>query len=105
MRKRLRKRRHIGEFREDGFEVKFNLFLDSSVDDDDFFDRFIVEIEKNSLTFAGGCGANWDIYVTKNPGSATESDREIIRAWLEAQPKVKDLVIGQLVDAWWGYGW
>jgi uncharacterized protein YggL (DUF469 family) len=33
--------------------------------------------------------------------SATNEDREAMRAWLEARPEVKSVRIGPLVDAWY----
>lgn len=101
MRKRLRRKLHLCEFREDGFDVKFSLCL-TATDQDDFLNRFIVDvIEANGLTFGGGCGAYWDIFITKIRGSVTEPARENVRNWLEEQPNAKDIVIGPLVDAWW----
>ncbi|MFL6201105.1 MAG: 50S ribosome-binding protein YggL [Thermoanaerobaculia bacterium] len=35
--------------------------------------------------------------------SATDDQRERVRAWLEAQPEITDVSIGELRDAW--HGW
>ncbi len=103
MKKRLRKKLRLGEFRQLGFEVSFRL-ADSLPDAevDRFWDSFIGGvIEAGDLMCGGGCGKVWDIFVTP-PGrrSATEDDRRGIAAWLHAQPDVLDVRIGPLVDAW-----
>jgi hypothetical protein len=101
MRKRLRKKCHLGEFREEGFNVSFSL---SAANEDTFYDRFLTEaIETNGLICGGRCDAEWDIFVTKSRGSATEVDRTVILNWLEEQSTVKDILVGPLVDAWWGW--
>lgn len=53
MKKRLRKKKHVGEFTEYGIEIsiKFN----SNIDSDQFLDDFIENaIERNGLLFGGG---------------------------------------------------
>lgn len=103
MRKRLRKKLRLGEFRECGFEVSFRLadgLPDSHLDR--FWDSFIGDaIEAHGLMCGGGCGRVWDVFVTR-PGrrSATEDDRRDITAWLQRHPDVIEARIGPLIDAW-----
>jgi uncharacterized protein YggL (DUF469 family) len=55
MRKRLRKKKHVGEFREYG--VEFAATVKPGVDFDAFCDDFIDEcIESRGLAFGGGGG-------------------------------------------------
>ena len=100
MRKRLRKKLRLGEFREYGLEVSFRLADNAELDG--FWDSFIGDvIEARGLICGGGCGRMWDVFVTR-PGrrSATEDDRRDITAWLQRHSHVHDVRISPLVDAW-----
>lgn len=102
MKKRLRKKRRVGEFREFGFELKFR--LSDGLDEaglDGFWDEFIGEaIEAQGLMCGGGCGRVWDVFIAR-PGrhSATEDDRREVRAWLDRHPHVAEVYAGPLVDS------
>lgn len=103
MKKRLRKKLHVAEFREFGFEVSFR--LPDDLDEaglDRFFDSFIAEaIEGHGLMCGGGCGQVWDVFVTRHGRrSATDEDRHGVAAWLQQHPDVTDVQIGPLIDAW-----
>ncbi len=103
MKKRLRKKLRLGEFRELGFEVRFRLSdeLDATALDQ-FWDSFIGDaIEARGLMCGGGCGRHWDVLITR-PGrtSATEEDRRAVAAWLQHGSSVADVEIGSLIDAW-----
>ncbi|ODT84978.1 MAG: hypothetical protein ABS69_01445 [Nitrosomonadales bacterium SCN 54-20] len=103
--RRLRKKLHLDEFQQLGFEISFSLpeNLDSEKLDD-FFDQFITEaIENNDLWFGGGIGGNSGGFVTLERKSATEEHRERVKSWLSAHPMVADIQIGELVDAWYGH--
>lgn len=103
MRKRLRKKLHLGEFREFGFEVAFRVA--DTVSDaglDEFLDAFIGEaIEARGRSCGGGCGREWDIFIIRaGRQSATEEDRAAVEEWLKNHGAVCDIRIGPLVDAW-----
>jgi uncharacterized protein YggL (DUF469 family) len=103
MKKRLRKKMRLAEFREFGFEVSFQ--LPDDLDQADlyrFFDSFITEaIEGRGLMCGGGCGQVWDVFVTRHGrGSANEEDRHGVAAWLQQYPHVTDVQVGPLTDAW-----
>ena len=103
MRKRLRKKLRLGEFQEMGFPVRFRIEGDlTRAGQDAFFDSFISEaIEGNGLMCGGACGATWDVFVTRHGrGSATEDDRRNVQRWLTTQPRVRDINVGTLMDAW-----
>jgi len=99
VRKRLRKKQHLGEFREDEFNVTFSLTIDKESDQVEFLDHFLAAIEANGLVCRGNCFTEWDLFVTMDNGSAIETDRTYVLNWLESQQMVKDIVIGPLVDA------
>jgi len=103
MRKRLRKKLRLEEFRELGFEVQFRL-LDGWTEPelDRFWDVFIADaVEREGLICGGGCGRTWDITVMRpHRGSATEADRSKLSQWLAQHPGVRDARVGPLVDMW-----
>src|SRR5690242_21482497 len=85
MKKRLRKKKHVGEFQEFGFHVDAS--LRSNIDREAlcaFSDRFIAHIEANNLAFGGGIGPMVGGFVTRfDRGSATEDDRTCVATFLD----------------------
>jgi hypothetical protein len=105
VKKRLRKKRRLGEFREDCFELTFEMSAALSNDEIDVLtDTFIEMIESNGLQFSGGGNNRWS-GIVQGPyrGSATESDRQVVLDWLNQHPNVLNAHAGPLRDAW--YGW
>ena len=105
MRKRLRKKLHVGKFQELGFEVRFlvgdNLSHDAF---DAVVDAFISQVIEAHGLVCGGGGKNpeWNVFVTRQRrGSATEEYRQTIETWLAARPEVHTVQIGPCVDAWY----
>lgn len=107
MRKRLRKKKRIGEFRELGFHVglKFSSGMDST-SQDDLIDRFIEEaIENNELMFGGGgFEGEFSGFVTADSsrGSVTEGQREAVQKWLTTDDSISGYYVSSLMDAWHG---
>lgn len=96
--RRLRKKLHVDEFREDGFHLRVVLRALSAAEADRFWDAFLAEaIEARGLTYGGG----EEGFVAALRGSATEADRDAVRDWLAARPEVVSAAIGPLVDAWY----
>ncbi len=103
MKKRIRKKKHVREFQEFGFDVDAN--LRSNMDREAlnaFTDRFIAHIEANNLAFGGGIGPMVGGFVTRfTRGSATEDDRASIATFLKSDPDVVQHQVGGLRDAWY----
>jgi uncharacterized protein YggL (DUF469 family) len=107
MRKRLRKKKRIGEFK----ELCFELHADLTPGLDEFelialLNRLVAVIEDRQLVFGGGAGHDdkLDGVVSRNGrGSATEADRAAIAAFIENDPVVTRPEVGPLRDAW--YDW
>lgn len=104
LKRRLRKKFHVSEFRELGFEIFANLKFDlSEIEFDKFYDEFIDVIEENKLLFGGGGGLK-DVkgFITspKKFASPTIEDREKIKIWLEKREEVIDCKVGDFLDAW-----
>jgi len=105
VKKRLRKKLHVDEFQELGFEVCFHVADNLSHDAfDAVVDAFISQaIEAHGLLCGGG-GKNpaWNVFVTREGrGSVTEAHRQATERWLAARPEVNAVQIGPLVDAWY----
>jgi uncharacterized protein len=105
LKRRLRKKLRVGEFREFGFqvEVTFKPNLDKA-DSDKFYTDFIGLIEANKFFFGGGsCPESLRGFITasENYQSPTEAQREKIKKWLESRHEIADCEVGKLVDAWY----
>jgi len=105
MKRRLRKKLHKAEFQELGFNLEFDLSKANSKDFfEKFLDSFLIEaIEDNGLECGGGGREHQDFFVVRYKGSVSEEQRNAVKEWLEKQPQVSNIVLGELRDAW--YGW
>ena len=105
MRKRLRKKKRVGEYQELGFAagLRFSGGLDIETRNN-LLDRFIEHaIENNGLQFGGGGGGNeWSGFVDldKHRHSATETHREAVKQWFIQEPLVLGYYITPLMDSW-----
>ncbi|MBT4864946.1 MAG: DUF469 family protein [Planctomycetaceae bacterium] len=105
MRKRLRKKLRLREFREDCLPLNFNMQADLSADErNKILDRFIQMIEDAGLQFGGGGrGTEWSgIAETCGRGSVTAEHRRTVLEWLERQPQILNATAGPLIDGWYG---
>ena len=105
LKRRLRKKLHVGEFQEFGFEVliKFKSNLDEA-GFDKFVDEFIDKVEENKLLFGGGGGADaWSGFITTlaNYQSPSIVQKEKIKDWLENHQGISECKVGNLKDAWY----
>ena len=103
MRRRLRKKKHVGEFRELGFEVRATLREAlTPVEHEAFLDEWIDVVEARNLAFGGGGGySKFEGFVTNAaPASTTDEDRRALAAFLAGHHAVNAREVGTLVDAW-----
>ncbi|MCP3921181.1 MAG: DUF469 family protein [Desulfobacterales bacterium] len=105
MKKRLRKKLYLGEFKELGFEIAIE--LEKGMDEeqlDNFISIFAEEaLDKNGLDIEGG-GNTSDIFgmiILNKRGSVSEEQRLFVEAWLKDRKEVTKTTVGQLVDAWY----
>jgi uncharacterized protein len=106
MRKRLRRKQRLGEFRENVFGVRYSLRpgLHAGAADD-FLWLFLEQaIEANGLLCGGGGqGENWEFYVSlAGRGSPSEEQRAAVGAWLAQQAVVRAYAVGEFFDGWHG---
>jgi len=97
---RQRKKLHIGEFKELGFNIE--LCLRDGLGDagenaliEAFFDEVI---DPRGLIYGGGLG--YGFVCRDRRGDATEEDRAAVRDWLSNRPEVVSVTVSELVDAW-----
>ncbi|MCD9493210.1 DUF469 family protein [Photobacterium phosphoreum] len=103
--KRLRKKLYLGEFAVFGFEVTCKLKHVSDVEFDVFIDDIIDVIESRNLIGGGGGSLNdYSLFICGDGrySSASESDRAYIKDWLEINACTNSIIIGDLVDAYYG---
>ena len=100
MRKRVRKKKRIGEFEEFGVEVTAK--LKSSVDFDAFLDDFIRDaVEVNGLAFGGGgLGAKFSGFVELGRRDVHASNLEKVTAWLAKEGRIESYQVSEPVDVW-----
>jgi uncharacterized protein YggL (DUF469 family) len=106
MRKRLRKKLRLDEFREHLFGVRYSLRTDLGADAADaFLWRFLEgAIEANGLLCGGGGqGEAWEFYVSlEGRGSPTAMQRARVGDWLGHQTEVQTYALGDFFDGWRG---
>ena len=102
MRKRLRKKKHLGEFQEFGVELAATLHV--GVDVFTFLDDFLCDaVEANQLQFGGG-GSHAELngFIELGRREVRDSNLAAVTAWLAADPRVSSFNLGTPVDAWYG---
>jgi len=104
MKKRLRKKLHLGEFTEWGFML--DLSFDQTLEEQDKFWYFIISILEDFHLDAGGGGnlksLSW--FISKYKGTCTYADAIWLKHILSNQIKFKlnSITTSDLVDAWHG---
>lgn len=105
MKKRLRKKKHIGDFQELGFSLSFMMKPGiSQAELEVFAEVFLTQtFETNSLCFVGtGDLLKWDgLVMTTEVGMVTEEQRQSMISWLEKNDIVGDIDASELLDVWY----
>lgn len=99
--RRLRKKLHLGEFKEHGFdyEVAFKREL-SHESEGLLMDRFLAElIEPRGLALGGRLTGGFVSACGRD--SANEEDQSAVEEWLRANLEIAALSVGPLKDAWY----
>ncbi|WP_083941229.1 YggL family protein [Pseudoduganella violaceinigra] len=106
--KRQLKKLHLGEFQELGFMVEAQLVgSPTSAEQNALLHAFLEEaIEANGLAFGGGYNDDFGGFVVSNKayGKVEESHRTLVQEWLNKQSKLSGVKVGELRDAWYGWG-
>ena len=108
MRKRIRKTRHRGEFRQLGFSVDCRLQPGLSlIQFDQFIDDFIGQaVEAQGLVFGGGGSADggWGGVICRDHRyeSTAERGRDAVQKWLQPRSEVASFRLSGFWDVWHG---
>jgi hypothetical protein len=100
---RLRKKLHVDEFKELGFDVAWKLNDDITSDElDNFIDKFFTEvIQTNGLGFGGEGDTLWHgLICTQKLGSCTDEHRSAVEKWLKDN-EATSVAVSELYDVWW----
>jgi uncharacterized protein YggL (DUF469 family) len=102
MKKRLRKKKHLGEFRDWGREVEICLHSGEYLDN--FLDQLVSWVEDHGCYCGGGgSGANLSVIIEFGNDLRKEVPIfETLKKWLESHPSVSDFKFGPVVDLWHG---
>ncbi|MBR7800024.1 YggL family protein [Undibacterium fentianense] len=98
---RQRKKLHVGEFQEFGFEYKADLIKELNSDEEAHLIHALLEevIEPRDLALSGWL--NGGFVCRFGSGSATDDDREALRAWMQSRAEFENIQVGALKDAWY----
>lgn len=105
--KRQLKKKHLGEFQELGFLVEAQwVGTPTLAEHNALVHEFLEAIEANGLAFGGGYNDDFGGIVVsgKAYGKVDESHRAMVQEWLAKQSKLRDVKVGELRDAWYGWG-
>ncbi|TMO71041.1 hypothetical protein CWC17_17540 [Pseudoalteromonas sp. S3785] len=100
--KRLRKKLYLDEYAMLGFSFQCNLTLKDQIQFDIFLDDLLGLIALRNLVLGGGGDTeHFNAFITssKRYTSPTNEDISVIKAWLLANNKVSNILVGKLVDA------
>jgi uncharacterized protein len=103
MKKRLRKKKHYGEFAEWGRRLVTTRNTKSNAES--FQDAFIMEAVENSGCFCGGSISEDKVDVIVELGRISDGPDEKfsrVAAWLDARSDVESWEAGPMVDLWYG---
>jgi uncharacterized protein YggL (DUF469 family) len=105
MNKRLRKRKHLNEFRQLGFGLDFQARPQLSWDERMEVVKQVIDFIDQDGTECKGVsnlGSDFSFAVCRRGSqSATEEDRARVEHWLRAQSEIVSYTVGPLVDVWY----
>ncbi len=98
---RLLKKLKLGEFKELGFAFSADFTKELEMEDQEQLVIRLLDdvIEKRKLALGGWIDGG---FVTKwKNGSTTEDDKKAVEEWLKSNKALKNVAVGELVDAWY----
>lgn len=100
MKKRLRKKKHVGEFAEWGRQII--IYRNCSDRFDEFLDAFIEEAVEANNCFCGGggCENKLDVIVELGLQQHCEERLQKIVSWLQSRTDIESWKIGEKFDLW-----
>ena len=108
MKKRLRKKYRVGEFRELCFEFSFDYKGDVNAPECEAFLRALIEdcIEANGLNCEGNITDSGCAIIARavDPTQTSEAQRAAVKSWLDDREDIELQQFGELTDAWYARG-
>jgi uncharacterized protein YggL (DUF469 family) len=105
MKKRIRKKLNLGEFKETGFEITWKPQELTEADFDRFISEFLDAIESRGLVFGGGCSSeeSWEGVIARNKrySCPDAADKAFVSDWFKNRTDVKEYTVGQDIDLWY----
>lgn len=105
MKKRLRKKYRVGEFRELCFEFTFDYKGDvESPECGRFLEALVNDcIQTNGLDCEGSITEDGCLIIVTacDPTQTSEEQRKAVKTWLESRPDVEIKAFSELHDAWY----
>ncbi len=103
MKKRLRKKKHYGEFTEWGRQLVVNRNRKEGFDE--FLDAFVEEAIEANACYCGGGGSDDRLDVVVELGRRSDDPDERLKkivTWLDARSDVQGFKVGEEFDVWHG---
>jgi uncharacterized protein YggL (DUF469 family) len=103
MKKRLRKKKHLGEFA--GWGRELIIERNTAEGFDEFMDSFITDAIEANGCYCGGGGKDDHLEFVIELGRLCDHPderMERIKQWLDARPDVQSCKVGDLFDLWHG---
>ncbi len=103
MKKRLRKKKHYGEFTEWGRQLVVNRNRKEGFDE--FLDAFVEEAIEGNACYCGGGGSDDRLDVVVELGRRSDDPDERLKkivTWLDARSDVQGFKVGEEFDVWHG---
>jgi uncharacterized protein YggL (DUF469 family) len=103
MRKRLRKKKHIGEFTAFGCLLTIDRKPTTGIDE--FMDAFISDAIEANGCYCGGGGTEDRLEFVVELGRKSDNPEGRIKQicnWLDSRQNVEDYKLGELTDLWYG---
>jgi len=103
MKKRHRKKKHLGEFKV--FGVPFALRRNRKDDFDSFLDAFLEEAVETNGCYCAGIGKDDEFegfIELGRPKNNPKERLEKIVIWMKGRPDIDKFIFGQVVDVWYG---
>jgi uncharacterized protein YggL (DUF469 family) len=104
MNKRLRKKRHTGEFKELGFAIVLKLRPELTEPELNAWLLDLIEtVERLNLGIGGGGQYVQEFFCTKlnGRGSVSLEEKEALNQWLTQDRRLESFHLGELEDVWY----
>lgn len=102
MKKRLRKKKHLAEFKEFGWYVDYQFQSVSREAGFAFWETLLDEVEALELVIGGSTTSFFAHPASRVPETTAQHRQQQLHQWLTRQPGVGAVTSSPLTDAWYG---